>query len=183
MPEEAPKPERPKQPKRYCPKGHVVMTAFNKQRCSVRQCGQDKLAMMGETAASGMALDLDEVAAATPQDLALNHRNVLARVPKGLKGEEAVKWSQDKMVELLPEAVANITWNLRYGTDRQRDEATDRVLRANGMDKKDASATSTSGLIVLNLGSADASVPWLQRMRPSTQQTVEAVTGQKKDGE
>ena len=159
-------------PARTCPKGHKVMKRFGTHRCSVEQCGEDKQKQFGSN-----VVNLDEQAKIDPKDLAVNSRHQLAGIPKGLKGDDAVKWAQEKMVELLPEAVANISWNLRYGTDKQRDEATDRVLRANGMDRKDAGSGGSHGLIVLNLGTgAVQDVPWLQRMR-SPQQTVQAVTG------
>jgi len=111
-------------------------------------------------------LNLDVMAATPPADVAFEQRKQLAKLPDGLKGDEALKWAQEKMVDLLPEAVANIAHDLRYGTDRQREAATDRVLRANGMDKRDANAgMGGQGLIVLNLNQGAETVPWLQRMQ------------------
>lgn len=130
--------------------------------CSKVRCGEDAQAEAGSH-----ELDLDALAAADPKELEFQSRLQLAKVPKGLKGDKAAQWAQEKMVELLPEAVANVAHDLRYGTDRQREAATDKVLRANGMDKKDAGTGSTGGLIILQLGSDAAQkeqIPWLQRM-------------------
>lgn len=112
-------------------------------------------------------LNLDILAVTPPADVAFQARKQLANMPDGLKGDAALKWSQEKMIDLLPEAVANIAHDLRYGSDKQREAATDRVLRANGMDKRDANAgMGGQGLIVLNLGNGGGeSIPWLQRMQ------------------
>ncbi len=89
-------------------------------------------------------------------------------LPVGVKGDEARKWAEDKLVELLPEAVANVAWNLRHGDRKEKAEATDKILKANGLDRREA-PTATGGLIVLNLGgdAATEKVPWLQRLQKS----------------
>lgn len=110
-------------------------------------------------------LDLDALAKLSPSEAAFLTRSTLAKLPAGLEGDAAQKWAADKMIELLPEAVANVAFNLRHGTDKQRDEATDRVLKANGMDKRDA-PQQQGGLIILNLNMAAQKVPWLERMQP-----------------
>lgn len=167
-------PAAPK-PKRQCPKGHAVRKAFGKFYCSSALCGEDLQAM------AGGSKQVDEAALAKrdPAEVEAEARLTMAKVPANLKGDEAVRWSQEKMVELLPEAVANIAWNLRFGTAKERAEATDRVLRANGMDKRDQGVQS-GGLIVLNLGNSNTEVPWLKRVQPA-RPVIETLTS--KDGD
>lgn len=166
---------KPAKPKRLCPKGHPVRKAFGKFYCSAALCGEDLQAM------SGGSKQIDEVALATrdPAEVEAEARLSMAKVPANLKGDEAVKWSQEKMVELLPEAVANIAWNLRFGTAKERAEATDKVLRANGMDRRDQ-GVQTGGLIVLNLNGGKTDIPWLQRVQPS-RPVVETLTSKEDD--
>lgn len=159
-----PEPKKSGTPRRRCPKGHPLGRKAGGFACSSALCAYDLQAMAGESA---KVADEAALAAKSPADAEADSRLSLAKVPAGgLKGDEAIKWSQDKMVELLPEAVANIAWNLRYGTTKERAEATDRVLRANGMDRRDVGPQS-GGLIVLNLGNSTADVPWLKRVQPA----------------
>lgn len=154
-----------------CPQGHIIgsrPTGAGRRKCKANLCA---LTNVEELKAVPVDLDLDALAAIPEQDKPFAARSALAKLPDGLKGEEALKWSQEKLVELLPEAVANVTWNLRYGTDKQRDEATDRVLKANGLDKKDANATVGQNYIVLQMGAQDNSIPWLARSKNAQQLT------------
>jgi hypothetical protein len=65
---------------------------------------------------------------------------------------------------MLPEAVAQLQWDLRKGSDKVRSEAAERVLKANGMDKREASNEGRQPLIVVNIG-ADSKAPWLERLK------------------
>lgn len=152
---------------KICPKNHKVGTKMGGYACSQRRCAEEAAAMYG-----AKTIDLDALRKEDPAELAFKRRAELARLPANLKAEEAAKWAQDKMVELLPEAVANVAHDLRYGTDKQRAEATDRVLRANGMDKGDAKQAGQHGVIVLNLSAQAEAIPWLSRMKPA--QVVDA---------
>lgn len=151
--------DAPKKPVGKCPKGHPIQTVFGRARCSKVRCGQDAAAERGPA-----ILNLDELAKAAPADVAHQSRRQMAGMPEGLSGDAATKWAQEKMADLLPEAVANVAYDLRYGTDKQRDVATERVLKAAGMDRKEAGTHTQQGLIVLQLGAGDSEIPWLQRM-------------------
>lgn len=166
---------KPAKPKRQCPKGHPVRKAFGTFYCSSALCGEDLQAMAG----GAKQVNEAALAKADPAEIEAATRLSMAKVPANLKGDEAVKWSQDKMVELLPEAVANIAWNLRFGTAKERAEATDKVLRANGMDRRDQ-GVQTGGLIVLNLNGGKTDIPWLQRVQPS-RPVVETLTQEEGD--
>lgn len=149
-------------PKKLCPKGHPSGTRTGGGVCGVRRCGAESAALTGSK-----KLDLDELEKVAPEDQAFQTRAQLAQLPKNLKGDEAVEWAQKKLVDLLPEAVASLAYDLRYGSDKTRSEAADKVLRANGLDKREAQQGG-GGLIVLNFGSeVSGKVPWLERMQPA----------------
>lgn len=157
---------------RRCPKGHAVGAWFKGDKCTVSKCADVDLVVLPKPEAPPMlvsdtAIDMDAVEA-KPQDAEFAAKAALVKLPRALKGDDATRWSQDKMVELLPQAVAEIAWNLRYGNDKQRDSAVDRVLRANGMDRRDGNAAGQGGMIVLNLQTGNTGLPWLDRMKPSS---------------
>lgn len=146
---------------RLCPNGHKVRSKFGGKMCSGISCGKDRAdKIKAERVALGALVKVAE------RDRPYDDRRRLAKLPEGLKGDEATKWAQEKLIELLPEAVASVAFDLRYGTDKQRETATDRVLKANGLDRRDAPSATQGGLIVLNLGQGPQAekVPWLQRM-------------------
>lgn len=146
-------------PEKRCPRGHPLRTKIGKRRCGVRGCAEDVHIPLPED-----IIDLDAQEKMDPKDLAFAGRAQLALMPSNLKGEDAQRWAQDKLVSLLPEAVASVMHDLRYGNDKVRSEAADKVLRANGLDKREA-AQGGGGLIVLNIGTQGMdAVPWLQRM-------------------
>jgi hypothetical protein len=126
--------------------GHKVRSKFGGKMCSGISCGKDRAdKIKAERVALGALVKVAE------RDRPYDDRRRLAKLPEGLKGDEATKWAQEKLIELLPEAVASVAFDLRYGTDKQRETATDRVLKANGLDRRDA-PSAQGGLIVLNLG-------------------------------
>jgi hypothetical protein len=82
------------------------------------------------------------------------------------KSEQEIKaWVDKKAVELLPQVVADLSFDLKYGTDKQRAEARDRIMDMHGLRKREAAAGNHS-TIVLNIGDQNAlkaSLPWLSR--------------------
>lgn len=146
-----------------CPEGHATGTGFGVGHCTKEICGNDPAALAiggGETAAVADLVPLDPTAATFAD------RAALVGLQKGLKGDEATKWSQEKLQELLPEAVSSLAWDMRYGTPKQRSEAADRVLKANGLDRTEARNQQTGGLIILQLGAGESQIPWLSRVSP-----------------
>lgn len=147
-------------PQRVCPRGHPVRTSHGKRKCSQVACAFDPVYK-----GTGH-VDRRQLATSPIPNKEFDARVRLAGLLKNLRGDDAVKWAESKLVDLLPEAVTNVAWELRFGTDKQRSEATDRVLRANGMDRREAKDAAQSGLIVLNLSTQNENIPWLQRLAP-----------------
>lgn len=169
-----------------CPGGHELGTAFGKRKCTKLVCA-DKPTALSKVAdvatAPTVALpeplktaavkgsDLVGTAADTGEDDAelaartklFLQRTAMAGAPSNLSADQAVEWSQKALAEMLPEAVAQMRWTLRFGTDKQRDEMAAKVLAANGLDKKEAT-TGGGGTFILNLGTSLENVPFLKRV-------------------
>jgi hypothetical protein len=145
---------------KICPKGHQAGTAFGGGfRCSGRSCGQIRSAERF----------LNPKPAALPQqmpaeEMEIQKRFKLAQLPAGGEVADPIEWAKDKLAKMLPEAVAQLQWDLRKGSDKVRSEAAERVLKANGMDKREASNEGRQPLIVVNIG-ADSKAPWLERLK------------------
>lgn len=144
---------------KLCPKGHPVGTVFRTRRCSGKSCGEVKQA---EVDARPQAF-IQKLSAA---ETLIQKRSLLSGVPVGLKGEEAKAWAEQKLQDMLPDAVAQLNMDLMFGTDKVKSEAAEKVLRANGMDKREASVGRSQPTIILNIGGdTKVSAPWLERMK------------------
>lgn len=83
---------------------------------------------------------------------------------------EIKNWVDRKAVELLPSVIADIAFDLKYGSPKQRSEARDRILDMHGLRKREAAA-GNHATIVLNLGQGEKlgqQLPWLQRVDKSS---------------
>ena len=83
------------------------------------------------------------------------------------KDDATIKaWAERKSLELLPAAVAELSFNLKYGNDKQRAEAMRDVMDINGMRKRDVQA-GMQPTIILNLAGGlkevEAKLPWLKK--------------------
>lgn len=165
-------------PPKLCPKGHTQGSRKGKFRCTATDCAHDKQATY-ELNLDKKPLDLDKLKAEEPAQLAHRQRLTMAGVPKNLKGENARQWAEQKLQELLPDAVASLSWDLKYGSDKARQDAVDKVLKANGMDKREG-VQAQGGTIILNIGSGSTNIPWLDRVKPA-RPVVEAITAKGDD--
>lgn len=143
---------------KLCPKGHPVGTIFRQRRCSGKNCGED-LAAVAAARPRQIKIKMPK------EEVAIQKRARLVDLPEGLTGDAAVTWSKDELQAMLPEAVAQIKMDLRYGSDRVKSEAADKVLKANGMDRREAAAVQTAPTIILNIGNGDTKAPWLERLK------------------
>lgn len=95
-------------------------------------------------------------------------------MPQGLTGTEAEQWADRRMVELLPMAIAEFEYLLRYGDEAQRERAASKVLDANGRGKREAMMGGSQPIIILT-GVNPSSVPWAQT-RPAQVIDVQTVS-------
>lgn len=84
----------------------------------------------------------------------------------GKSEDEIKKWADRRAVEMLPMVIADLHFDLKYGDNKARAEARDRILDMHGLRKREAAA-GNHATIVLNLGGAEGalkqSLPWLSR--------------------
>lgn len=163
-----------------CPKDHEVGTKWENRVCTELTCAE--VAPVGLTSKretkekaiaempaqpKGRRLREDEV----PEELKARHALFLERartagMPASLAGDAAVAWSEAKLVEMLPEAIAALQWDLRYGSAKERGDAVQSVLKANGVAQKEA-AVHSAPTIVLQLGDSITDMPFLKRAAES----------------
>lgn len=84
-------------------------------------------------------------------------REELVPVPQ-LSGAEAEEYVEKEKVDLLPQALAEVKFQLLYGDDKQRIEAGRDVLRMNGMLNRDA-PTGTQATVIVQMGPGQT-LPW-----------------------
>lgn len=88
-------------------------------------------------------------------------------VPEKLEGAAAEEWADKRLVELLPSAVADVEWDLKYGDDAQRANARKQVLDATGRGKREMGGGGSQPIIMLvGTGVGPGAQPWLQRVDP-----------------
>lgn len=95
-------------------------------------------------------------------------------VKDDLQGDEAEKWSDAKLTNLLPVAVAQVESDLKYGSPEQRARAADKILNANGRGKRDPITASAPPIVINMVNGGD--LPWRQASK------VEVVEGSVKQG-
>lgn len=146
---------------KLCPKGHQTGTAFGGgRRCSAKSCGKERYELALKEEAKPFVPKMD------PTEVEYLKRKALARIPEEALGDDqATEWAKGKLTQMLPEAVAQVQWDLRYGSDKVRSEAAQKVLAANGMDKREAAVTRVTPQIIVNIGTGDTKAPWLERLK------------------
>ncbi len=84
------------------------------------------------------------------------------KVPKFKDVKEGEEWSDRKIAELLPVAVATKEAFLKFGDDKQRDKAADDILAANGRTRRDIGGNSGPAIVIMT-NDGKITVPWAQR--------------------
>jgi hypothetical protein len=159
----------PKKKTISCPKGHPLPRKVKGgAQCTPLDCADEvkALAVIPERNVAA-APGEDEDAVKEQRKLALRKSQLIARreivpIPEGLEGEGAEKWADKRIVDLLPVAVAEIEYQLKFGSDEQRERAASKIMDANGRGKQEKSVGSNQQIII-NLP-AGAQLPWAQRV-------------------
>lgn len=86
-------------------------------------------------------------------------RETLVPVPN-LEGAEAEEYVESKKVALLPQAIAEVEFQLKYGDSKERIDAARDVLRMNGMLNRDA-PTGVAPTIIIDMGGKE--LPWKKK--------------------
>jgi len=89
------------------------------------------------------------------------HRARLAytKTPSDLHGADAEEFADKKIVHLLPAAVAELEFQLKFGDDKQRMDAATKVLDATGRGKREMLNGGSGPLIILT-GNSVIQPPW-----------------------
>lgn len=181
-----------------CPKGHKLPHKTDRGECSPVFCpgfegGGVKMraAKLAKQVVKAISAEADEVIESAPlskegKEIAVTAKGELLgklsqahgrqaarktffKVPPNLQGADAEAWAQQKAVSLLPEAMAELEYQLMLGDDAQRRDAARDILDINGMRKRESSSGG-GATIILNLGGKE--LPWAQRV-------VEKLEGEK----
>lgn len=87
--------------------------------------------------------------------------------------EERMQWFEKKKSYLLPIAIAETENALKFGNDKARAEAADRVFQMNGVSQRDTSPTPQA-TIVLQMGNME--LPWMPKRKEIVNGTVTVET-------
>lgn len=88
-------------------------------------------------------------------------RKAFFKVPTNMDAPTAEAWAQAKAVSLLPDALAELEYQLKLGDDTMRRDAARDILDINGMRKRDSPGNG-GATIILNLGGKE--LPWAQKV-------------------
>jgi hypothetical protein len=112
----------------------------------------------------------------------------IERPASNLSSEGTREWAEKEIHNLLPEAVASLKYDIKYGDAKARTDARKEIFAATGIDKREANSFGKGGQIVINLGagaaSGDIQLPFLRRnVEPAAPiiQTLTAKVEPKKD--
>ena len=108
-------------------------------------------------------------AMAVTRDLTLKRLHVGLPPAGPLPVEKAKQFADDLALRMLPDAMAEVAWQLHNGDAKDRAKAVEQVLDMNNMRRRDL-AQGVAPTIILNLGGGNSNgVPWL------TKEVAEAV--------
>lgn len=161
-----------------CPKGHGLPHQTNAGNCTPVWCaGQIKhkkeKSLATRAPAKTPALfvpgeDKEEVKIARASSRREARLRAINFPEKPMEGLEAETWADKKLVQLLPEAVAVLEFDLKYGDEDAKARAASEVRNATGRGKKDGGGGGGAifNVIMQPGGSGAPSVPWMQRVDP-----------------
>lgn len=151
--------------KLLCPDGHKLPHVLsNGAQCTPAFCAVQNMGNALAKKKEEAIADRDDEAIAMEKakrhsSLAISReklRKKLVERPEFPDAKAAEEWTQDRVVKLLPDALAEVEYQLRFGDDAQRMGAARDILDANGMRRRDATA-SGGQTIILHMNSV---LPW-----------------------
>lgn len=163
-----------------CPGGHNLPHKTNRGACTPLWCVHEKIDPRKGSVEQRVAKKIvkedakkrgervakikrEEIERGMMQIARKEVRAGLTEAAPELGGEEAESWALQKISRLLPDAVAELEYQLKFGDDKQRMDAARDVLDANGLRKRDAMGASGQ-TIVLNVSGP---LPWQLSSQPA----------------
>lgn len=156
----------------HCPGGHKLPHVGESGTCSPVKCCDKKTAVKPEVSASSSKRAIKALAKAElpPEEVTEKERRLLeakktvalarqefVKLPKGLEGAAADEYATKKLVELTPMALAEVEFQLLYGTDDQRSKMALEVLDRSGHGRK-TDSQGLGGPVIIITGSPK--LPW-----------------------
>lgn len=161
-----------------CPSGHSLPHKTNAGNCTPVWCAgqikpkKDALAKRapGEDKPTPFvpAEDKEEVRIARAQSRRQARLRAIDFPEKEMEGAEAEQWADRKLVKLLPEAVALLEFDLKYGDDDAKARAAQEIRNATGRGRKDSGggASAIFNVVMQAPASGAPPMPWMQRVDP-----------------
>lgn len=111
----------------------------------------------------------------------------IERPPPDSTPEQLREFGEKEIHKLIPEAVASLKRDIRYGNSKEMADARAEIFKATGIAIKDANNFGKGGQIVINFGANQGiTLPYLERTKKSNSEPsvpiVNTITT-KKDGE
>jgi hypothetical protein len=133
------------------------------------------------------AVDGDNTA--TAMEAAFSQRmEDITRPASDLSPEGKREWAEKEIHGLLPEAVASLKWDIKFGDKAAMAQARKEIFQATGIDKREANNFGKGGQITINLGgvTGDIQLPFLRRQNNTEPAspivaTIEAAAATKKE--
>ena len=107
-------------------------------------------------------------------------RRKLLKVPKLEDEKQLEAYVGKKLLELAPEALAQMEWDLKLGDDRSRSEAAREILDRAGFGKGEKKEQLNAPIVIINPAAVMAQLPWAQKQISDVGQVVD-VTPDKGD--
>lgn len=154
-----------KKDKLLCPNGHTLPhTVANGAQCTPVVCavenighGLQKQKQERTDEAAEVAVAMEKANRQVGIKVAQEKlRKKLIPRPVFEDTKSAEEWAQMRLIQLAPDAVAELEYQLQYGDDSQRAAAARDVLDANGMRRREA-MQGGGQTIILHMG---GSLPW-----------------------
>lgn len=162
-----------------CPQGHQLPHDVDGTRCTPLWCvdkpkekkhggGRMKANAIVKALPAGDVKDVVEL-----EDRRFQHsmtkaklRREYLKVPEGLTGPDAEAYVQRKMVDLTPDAVAELEFQLKIGDDRQRMTAAQDILDRAGFGKRDGGGAAVGPIMIINAVGGSFTPPWAVKAQP-----------------
>lgn len=139
-----------------CIRGHVLPHTGSEGECTPVRCGAPE-----EKSREPKVTALARADKGDRGELLKGVRDArmkLVDAPEGLEGAAAETHVTKKLMDLTPYAVAELEYQLMYGTDKQRADMAMDILDRAGFGKKGESGGVGGPVIVVNLGTGK--LPW-----------------------
>lgn len=100
-------------------------------------------------------------------------RRKLLNIPKLEDEKQLESYVGKKLLELAPEALGQLEYDLKLGDDRARSEAAREILDRAGFGKGEKKDQLNAPIVIINPGAVMAQLPWAQRQISDAGQVVD----------